>query len=166
MGWVNTPAFYQNRIVQEVLLPCDLFNTNGTGVCQWVDDSLLYSDNFEDALRALDKLLKRLIEKNLHINILKCELFRSTLTFCGRDISATGWTFQKKFWERVDIRRPEKRTDLAQLVYTCQWLSLAIPEFAAYRKIFEDMAGPYCCEFRIEPSIRNTSDPAKDFTRS
>ena len=72
-GWVNTPQLCQDRMVSKVLNPLDLFCRPETGVIQWVDDPLLHSSSFEDCLEALSRLLDRLIEKRLRLNISKCE---------------------------------------------------------------------------------------------
>ena len=42
-------------MIQEVI--GDLFNQQSTGVLQWIDDTLLYSETFEDYLTGLDKFL-------------------------------------------------------------------------------------------------------------
>ena len=144
MGWCNTPALFQARIQQEILLPLNLFCSEGTGICQWIDDSLLYAKDFGSGLFALEQFLDKLIEKNVKINISKCHFFQEEVEFCGRRFTTGGtWTFETKFWDKVtNIPPPRTTTELAQVVYTCQWISNCIPRFATFRDYFEKITGP------------------------
>ena len=144
MGWCNTPALFQARIQQEVLLPINLFCTDQTGICQWIDDSLLYSNDFDDALDALKRFLVQLKLKNLRVNISKCAFFQAQVEYCGRLIQAGGtWSFDTKFWTKVArIPPPVTTTDLAQVIYVCQWISTCVPQFSMYREYFEKITGP------------------------
>ena len=144
MGWCNTPALYQARIQQEVLLPLNLFCTEGVGICQWIDDSLLYGKTFEGTLHALGRFLDKLMEKNVRVNIAKCVFFQNSVEYCGRKIMSGGtWKFDEKFWKKVtNIPPPTTTTHLAQVIYICQWLSTTIPHFSFYRDEFEKITGP------------------------
>ena len=144
MGWCNTPALFQARIQQEALLPLDLFCSEGTGACQWIDDTLLYSDDVDDAFVALERLFAKLIEKNLKINITKCCFFKTEVEICGRCLKSGGtWTFEDKFWKRISrIPPPTTTTELAQVIYICQWVSTCIPQFSEFREYFERITGP------------------------
>ena len=50
MGWLNTPAIFQDRIVTEVLIPADLYLKYDNGAGNWKDDTVIYGDNSENFL--------------------------------------------------------------------------------------------------------------------
>ena len=63
MGWVNTPAMFQERLMTEILQPAGLYAKMDVGVCQWIDDTLMYADNPESYLKALEAFLQQVIKK-------------------------------------------------------------------------------------------------------
>ena len=67
MGWKNTPVLFQNRLMTEVL--CELYGRKGSGCCQWIDDTLIYSENFNDFLEVVSTFLDRIIAKRVRLNI-------------------------------------------------------------------------------------------------
>ena len=38
-GWINSPMFFQQRIVEQIIQPTGLYNENKNGIIQWVDDT-------------------------------------------------------------------------------------------------------------------------------
>ena len=86
MGWSNTPQLFQARIMQEILEPIGLFCRPGRGCLQWIDDSLLYSNDFNELVRMMDQFLKQVIAKGLHLSVKKCILYTEKAEFCGRTI--------------------------------------------------------------------------------
>ena len=91
-GWVNTPQLFQNRMLTEILEPIELFGTSKTGICQWIDDTLLYSTDMNSYLEALEKFLARMKEKRLLLNLEKCTFLGRETVWCGRYITAEGAT--------------------------------------------------------------------------
>eukprot|EP00924_Labyrinthula_sp_SR-Ha-C_P016583 snap_masked-scaffold_6-processed-gene-8.13-mRNA-1 protein AED:0.44 eAED:0.50 QI:0/0/0/1/1/1/2/0/100 len=59
MGYHSTPVFFHQRMVDEVVGE-RLVNRPRNGVIQWIDDSLLYADDFGEYLKLLETLLRNL----------------------------------------------------------------------------------------------------------
>jgi len=83
-GLSNAVSAFQRtmEIVLEGLPNCKVY----------VDDILIYSKTFEDHLRHLEAVFKRLEEANLKIKPRKCELGKSEVEFLGFKINRSGVT--------------------------------------------------------------------------
>ena len=100
MGWTNTPQIYQNRIVEEILKPAETYSRPHAGCLQWVDDSLLYSDDFDGYVRTLDRFLTAVEAKALRLNIDRCFFFAEEMEWCGRIVSYEKWKFHDKYFDK------------------------------------------------------------------
>ena len=107
MGFCNTPQVFQARILEEVLKPTKLYSKEHTGIIQWVDDSLLYADTFDQFLDALDKYLKAIINKRVRLNVRKCDFYAKTIEWCGRKITHNHWGYLDKYFTKIlDMQKP------------------------------------------------------------
>ena len=139
MGWVNTPQIYQARILEEILKPAGIYSTTGAGCLQWMDDSLIYADTFDQYLSVLERLLDAAIAKNLRFNIDKCIFLAETIEWCGRRVTRGKWKFDDRHFEKVlRLPKPKFYHKLAQAVYVANWLAPSIPEFASWRDKFRE----------------------------
>ena len=86
-GWLNTPAFFSNRVLQEILLPAGLLGSHVTDykrqVLQWIDDTLLFAKSFDQFYNNFESLLIAFKKKRVRLNIHKCELMRTKVEWCG-----------------------------------------------------------------------------------
>ena len=138
----ETPQIFQNRMVVEVI--GDLFNKPPTGVLQWIDDTLLYSETFEDYLTGLDKFLTRVEAVGLRLNIHKCNFIGTEAIWCGRRIGRDGWNYDPEYYNRLQRSpQPVFKHELAQDVYLANWLSPAIHGLSFARGPLEHAIGPY-----------------------
>ena len=65
------------------------------------------------------------------MSINKCELVKREIKWCGRIFNKDGWTFNKKYFERIlSMKYPVKVGDIEDIVYMSSWLSAAIPKCA------------------------------------
>ena len=137
MGWVNTPALFSNRIMQEILEPAGLLQE---GAIQWLDDTLIYDSDFRGYLAKLDKFLTAVEAKKVRLNIRKCDLLSQRIEYCGRVIGPNRWNYLPKFYEKVlELNPPTYVHELAKALYTMNWLSPAIPGLAELRETFADL---------------------------
>ena len=60
----------------------------------YLDDLLIFSHNFEDHLQHLDRVLQRIGETRLKLNLDKCQLLREEVNYLGHTISAEGVSYQ------------------------------------------------------------------------
>ena len=140
MGWVNTPAMFQERLMTEILQPAGLYAKMDVGVCQWIDDTLMYADNPENYLKALEAFLQQVIRKGVRLNIRKLELLKSEIAWCGRILSKGRWRFDTKFFDKVlAVPRPRYCHELAQVLYIITWMSTSIPNLTQYRDYFKNL---------------------------
>ena len=130
-GFINTPATYSDRMIREILGPGDLFMREGAGVIQWLDDSLLYANDFESFLETFEQFLINLKSKGVRLSVEKCTFFREQATFCGRNISQGTWKFEDRFYDSIlQMKKPETGEQLAQALYTSTWLAPTIPQLS------------------------------------
>ena len=136
MGWVNSPVLFQNRLMEEVLQPQDLYLSHAI---QWIDDTLLYGTDSNDYLDALSRFLSQIEEKGLRLNVDKCDFATDKVVWCGREITPDGWTFEQKFYKKIlEIPKPQYVHEMAQVIYLANWLSPQIPEFSKLRDKLHD----------------------------
>eukprot|EP00924_Labyrinthula_sp_SR-Ha-C_P002066 augustus_masked-scaffold_99-processed-gene-0.2-mRNA-1 protein AED:1.00 eAED:1.00 QI:0/0/0/0/1/1/3/0/1782 len=111
MGWMNTPALFCERVVNEVVDGIEkLFGRATNGVICWLDDLLVYAESEDHLLRMLKLLLLRAAEMKVRFNLRKCDFAAATTLWC------------------------------AQIVYLANWLSPNIPKLAELRKPFSKYA--------------------------
>ena len=83
-GLTNTPATFQN-FINDVLRPfLDLF------VTAYLDDILIFSENFEDHKRHVREVLRALQNNGLHLAAEKCEFHGTSVKYIGFMISTKG----------------------------------------------------------------------------
>ena len=139
-GWVNTPQLFQNRMLTEILEPISLFGEKGTGICQWIDDTLLYSTDVPSYLAALTKFLRQMILKGRRLNVKKCSFIGTEMSWCGRLISNKGWRYSDKYFNKLlKMPRPSFQHELAQMLYLCNWLSPCVPKLSELRGSFDGL---------------------------
>ena len=142
-GWVNTPQFFQNRMLSEILQPAELFAVSDGGILQWIDDSLLYASSFSKYCQTLDKFLKQLIKKNLRLNVNKCTFISQEGEWCGRRLERNHWSFSKRYFDKILLTpKPTFTHELAKALYLINWLSPTIPKLAELRDIFSPLIEP------------------------
>jgi transposase InsO family protein len=94
-GLTGAPATFQrlmNRVMSDFL-----FNF----LLVYLDDLLIFSRTFEDHLQHLDRVLQRLGDTGLKLNLQKCQLLCEEVSYLGHTISAKGVSCQKDKTEVV-----------------------------------------------------------------
>eukprot|EP00924_Labyrinthula_sp_SR-Ha-C_P005510 augustus_masked-scaffold_62-processed-gene-0.16-mRNA-1 protein AED:1.00 eAED:1.00 QI:0/-1/0/0/-1/1/1/0/2107 len=132
-GWCNTPSLFSMRQISEVLQPAGLWPKYSL---QWIDDSIIMGGSLSDLYDNTEKFMKQIRRKQLRLNIDKCDLVNRELVFCGRKFNAKGWTYDGIYAEKLLSRvKPVYLHELAQLVYTANFISSVIPGFSRIRKL-------------------------------
>jgi len=94
-GLATAPATFQ-RLMQTVMSDF-LFDF----LLVYLDDLLVYSRTFDEHLDHLDRLLTRIGETGMKLNLAKCHLLRREVTYLGHTISAEGIGCEKEKTEAV-----------------------------------------------------------------
>ena len=102
-GLTGAPATFQ-RLMNGVMSDF-LFNF----LLVYLDDLLIFSESFDDHLQHLEKVLKKICDTGLKLNLEKCQLLRPEVSYLGHTISAKGVSCQDEKTEAVQ-RWPVPRT--------------------------------------------------------
>eukprot|EP00924_Labyrinthula_sp_SR-Ha-C_P001804 maker-scaffold_128-snap-gene-0.10-mRNA-1 protein AED:0.20 eAED:0.27 QI:0/0/0/1/0/0/3/0/372 len=131
-GWCNTPSWFSMRHIEEVLLPVELWPDHAM---QWIDDTTIMAETIDELLEYVDRYLTQISKKNLRINIEKCNFIGGEVIFCGRKLSKEGYKFDSTYATRLlERQKPKYLYELAQFVYTANFLCSIIPQFSRIRK--------------------------------
>eukprot|EP00924_Labyrinthula_sp_SR-Ha-C_P002389 snap_masked-scaffold_16-processed-gene-2.6-mRNA-1 protein AED:1.00 eAED:1.00 QI:0/-1/0/0/-1/1/1/0/2052 len=132
-GWCNTPSLFSMRQIEEVLMQIDLWPDKAL---QWIDDTIIMGQNMSELYSNMEKFLKQIKKKNLRLNLDMCELVSHTLTFCGREFTKEGWKFNDEYAAGLLKRvKPIYLHELAQMIYTANYISPTIPGFSRIKNI-------------------------------
>eukprot|EP00924_Labyrinthula_sp_SR-Ha-C_P012032 snap_masked-scaffold_26-processed-gene-2.29-mRNA-1 protein AED:1.00 eAED:1.00 QI:0/0/0/0/1/1/3/0/512 len=131
-GWCNTPSLFSMRQISEVLTPIGLWPHKAL---QWIDDSIIMGESINELYSNVESFLRQIQSKKLRLNIDKCELVANNLVFCGRSFDEDGWKYDIQYAQGLLNRvKPVYLHELAQLIYTANFISPTIPGFSRMRK--------------------------------
>eukprot|EP00924_Labyrinthula_sp_SR-Ha-C_P000933 augustus_masked-scaffold_7-processed-gene-8.3-mRNA-1 protein AED:1.00 eAED:1.00 QI:0/0/0/0/1/1/3/0/788 len=108
MGWMNTPALFCERVVNEVVDGIEvLFGRETNGVICWLDDLLIYAEFENKLLEMLKLLFIRAAEKRVRFNLRKCDFTAPKTIWCRREIKNGFWNFSPSLYEKVlEMEKP------------------------------------------------------------
>eukprot|EP00924_Labyrinthula_sp_SR-Ha-C_P006445 augustus_masked-scaffold_57-processed-gene-1.64-mRNA-1 protein AED:1.00 eAED:1.00 QI:0/0/0/0/1/1/9/0/1857 len=152
MGYHSTPVFFHQRRVDEVVGEI-LVNRPRNGVIQWIDDSLLYADDFGEYLKLSGILLMNLRKAKVRISPAKSIILAKEIVYYGQlhhikgennvfaDMLSCWAATPEREKQRVAsirimraaIRRDRKESDVS----LGPQLSLTSKERKYYRRIFK-----------------------------
>ena len=122
-GIASAPAIWQ-RAIEQVL--------QGIPFTQCVlDDIIITGTSDEDHLRNLGKVLSRLDDYGLRVNLQKCEFFKSRVSYCGHEIDADGLhKSPDKVTAVAEAPRPENVTQLRSFLGLVNYYHRFIPNYS------------------------------------
>jgi len=140
--WLRTPFGMKSsgstfvRTAQQVLHPLKQFADS------YVDDMTVFSDGWRLHLRHLTAFLHRIRECGLTLNIKKCSFAQSEVKFCGELVgSGKRRPDPDKVAAVWDMKVPETKTQVRQLLGFFSWFRDYIPDFALHAKPLTDLTG-------------------------
>ena len=83
-GLCNTPATFE-RLMSQVMR-----GLHWKRCLVYIDDILVFGNDFESALHSLELVLNRVAEYGLQLKSTKCNLFRTSVTFLGHIVGRAG----------------------------------------------------------------------------
>ena len=135
-GLMNAPAAFQRAmenclrgLLDEICSP-------------YLDDTIVYSKNFDSHLDHVRKVLRRLGEHGVKLNPKKCKLFCNEVSYLGRIISEEGYRMDPKNVEPVlalKKLRPKNVTEVRRLVGLLSVYRRFVPHFARRAKCLYDL---------------------------
>ena len=125
MGYLNSAAVYQDRIVHEVLK-----DIHGKTCVNWIDDNLVFGATEDEYLSRLDEILGRYEEHRVKLNFPKCQIFRKKLVWGGREISKDGYCYDPKFYDKVlETPEPVLAVELHDFIFALGWIQDSLEPF-------------------------------------
>ena len=140
-GLTNAPAVFQR------FMETCLEGLNGEIAMTYLDDVLVYSDDFEHHLDHLQKVLQRMQAHGVKLRPNKCELFRGEVRYLGRLVSADGHRPDPSdimAVKSIGERKPETVGDLRKLLGLLGY-------YRSYIQDFSRIAKPLYELLRVEP---------------
>ena len=125
MGYLNSAAVYQDRIVHEVLK-----DIHGKKCVNWIDDNLLWGKTEAQYLDRLDEILGRYEEHNVKLNFPKCLVYKRKVVWGGREFSDKGYCYDPKFYDKVlETPEPELAVELHDFIFALGWIQDSLEPF-------------------------------------
>lgn len=123
-GLTNAPAT-QQRLVDL------LFGNFDLKAFAYLDDIIVISNSFEEHVSLLLRVLEKLKQANLTVNLEKCKFFRSQLRYLGYVVDANGLrTDPEKVEAILNFPTPTSRKDLKRFLGTATWYRRFVPNFS------------------------------------
>lgn len=97
----------------------------------YLDDIIVIGKTFEEHLRNLREVFRRLRSANLRINIEKCEFFRKETKYLGHVVSSEGIkTDPDKVAAIVEMKPPTSVKEVRRFLGVASWYRRFVPQFA------------------------------------
>ena len=122
-GLTNATTYFQSSVAP-------LFKEMRKITEAWLDDFNIHGKDEGEVLELLEKFLSICKERNLFISAKKSHLFTKDVIWCGRKVSAEGYTIKpsRMDWLR-ELAMPETTGELCQFVHCSRWMEISIPAF-------------------------------------
>ena len=109
----------------------------------YIDDLVLYHDNFEDHIRDLDRLLNLLCEINMHVKPSKAYFCMDHADVFGWRLDKDGRTISpKRYQALLSLAKPKNRRDLLEILGKASYFRTALPfdrPMAYFNNAFKDL---------------------------
>lgn len=123
-GIKTAPAEF-NRAMQKIL-------QNLPGVEFYFDDILVHGESYLKCYENLDKCLQRLKENDLHLNLQKCQFFKSGVEYLGYHISKNTVKKQpQKIAAMTEFPRPKNAAEISRFLGLITYYSAFIPNLSS-----------------------------------
>ena len=122
-GLTNATAYFQSTVEP-------LFAEMRSNMKAWLDDFNLFAKEEKRLLELLARFFEICAEKRLFLSAKKCQFFTKSVKWCGRVISAKGYTMSPANSAALqDMNEPRTADELCQFIHCCRWMATVIPNF-------------------------------------
>lgn len=134
---MNAPGTFQN-------LMCHVLSSYWGKFCiAYLDDVIIYTENWEDHLRDVSLVLERLHTYGLTCSPTKCHFGKSSLLYLGHNITSDGNQAQPRHVQAIQTAKPPKnRKELSFFIGTCNWLMEYIPRYSELSAPLTNLLSP------------------------
>ena len=135
-GLSNAPSAFQ-RYMQQTLS-----DFNEDFVIPYIDDVIIFSNNFDDHLLHIQKVLQRLRSKGLKLKLEKCEFFKREVHFLGRVVGQNGYRMDERSVAAVTAMKhftPKNVGQIRQILGLISYHRRHIQDFATIAKPLTDL---------------------------
>ena len=134
-GLKNSPWFFQRAVGKALKTLID----DGK-VIVYIDDILIFTDNLEEHLEIIEKVLKALEEYNFKVEINKCEFLREEIKFLGHIINENGVQPDQEKIEAVQkFEVPVNKKQIRQFLGMSGFYRRFIKNYAEIAKVLSDL---------------------------
>ena len=124
-GLTNGPPTFQ-RIVNQILGP-----NRWKHMLAYIDDIIIYSENFTEHLRHIEEVCSLLSEANFKLNITKCEIAKAEILFLGHVIKeGTIKPDPENVRGLTETREPMSAEEAFRFVKAAEYYRKFIPKFS------------------------------------
>ena len=139
-GLMNAPAAFQ-RCMNECL------DGLRDKICiPYLDDILFYSKTFEEHVRDVQQVLRRLQEHGIKVKPSKCNFFQRRVRYLGRIVSGDGYSLDPEDTvaaHNLAKQKPERVGDVRKVLGFLSYYRQYIQDFSRIAKpLYDLMAGP------------------------
>ncbi|GET66141.1 retroviral-like aspartic protease 1 [Rhizophagus irregularis DAOM 181602=DAOM 197198] len=128
-GLKNAPGTFQrlmDKILKEYI---------GEFVTVYLDDIMIYSEDFEKHIEHVDKVLSKLRENNMIVKLKKCQFGLRNINFLGHIVGRDGLRPDKEKVEKIEnMRRPKTVTEVRSFLGLCSYYRRFIKGFSKIAK--------------------------------
>jgi hypothetical protein len=124
-GLATAPGAFQ-KIMNEILA-----DINWIACMVYIDDIIIFTEDFASHVKVLDKVLKRLISSNLKVKLSKCEFSRTQLNYLGHVINSRGrMTDPEKVSAVMEMPTPQCAAHIETFLGKVGYYQAFIPDYA------------------------------------
>ncbi|KAI3375384.1 hypothetical protein L3Q82_021867 [Scortum barcoo] len=124
-GYKNSPNVFQSAVM-------DVLKDLGATI--YIDDVFIADDTEEEHLEKLQKVIKRLTEAGLKLNLKKCQFGQFEVTYLGFQVAAD-LGLSEGYKEKLEqITPPKSENDLQKILGLCNYVRDHVPHYQKYAK--------------------------------
>ncbi|KAI3376905.1 hypothetical protein L3Q82_000155 [Scortum barcoo] len=124
-GYKNSPNVFQSAVM-------DVLKDLGATI--YIDDVFIVDDTEEEHLEKLQKVIKRLTEAGLKLNLKKCQFGQFEVTYLGFQVAAD-LGLSEGYKEKLEqITPPKSENDLQKILGLCNYVRDHVPHYQKYAK--------------------------------
>ncbi|GES76231.1 enzymatic polyprotein, putative [Rhizophagus clarus] len=128
-GLKNAPGTFQ-RLMNEILS-----EYIGEFVVVYIDNIMIYSKSFKEHMEHLEKVLRKLKEKNIILKLKKCKFGERNIEFLGHIVGRDGLKPEEKKIEKIrNMERPRNIKEIRSFLGLCSYYRKFVKDFSRIAK--------------------------------